>query len=124
LAKADTSYESVIDLTIRKQFTNSCAKEVATYLLERSPKTLQELTGLADQYLVAHNKKLSSKTPQSCRGAGSDSNNRATDQEDTRRTIRCYHCEGMGHRAVECPSKIGSGRWTDGYSQGGRYHCF
>ena len=45
---------------VREQFTNACPKELSVYLNERSPKTLDELVTWAEQYLMAHNKKLSS----------------------------------------------------------------
>ena len=61
LASVDKSYEGVMKLMVREQFTNSCPKDVAVHLMERSPKDLEELARIAEQYLVAHNKKLSSK---------------------------------------------------------------
>ena len=45
---------------VREQFTNACPKELLVYLNEKSPKTLDELVTWAEQYLMAHNKKLSS----------------------------------------------------------------
>ena len=57
----DKSYERVMELMVREQFTNSCSKDVAVHLMERSPKNLEEVARIAEQYLVAHNKKLSSK---------------------------------------------------------------
>ena len=48
---------------MRKQFTNLCHKDVAVFLKERSPKDLEELAALAEQYLNVHGKKLSRKAP-------------------------------------------------------------
>ena len=48
-------------LMVREQFTNACSKDLSVYLNEKSPKTLSELVILAEQYLMAHDKKLSSK---------------------------------------------------------------
>ena len=48
---------------VREQFTNSCPKDVSMFLKERSPKDLEELAKLAEQYLNAHGKKLSTKAP-------------------------------------------------------------
>ena len=48
---------------VREQFTNSCAEDAAVFLKERSPKDLEELATLAEQYLNAHGKKLSTKVP-------------------------------------------------------------
>ena len=47
-------------MVIRKQFTNACPKELSVYLNERSPKTFDDLVTWTEQYLMAHNKKLSS----------------------------------------------------------------
>ena len=52
---------SVVDLIARKQFTSSCPKDLSIWLKQSNPKTLDELSRLADQYLAARNQKLSSK---------------------------------------------------------------
>ena len=57
----DKLYKGVMKLMVRKQFTNSCPKDVAVHLMEHGLKDLEELARIAKQYLVAHNKKLSSK---------------------------------------------------------------
>ena len=46
---------------MREQFTNFCPKDVSVFLKERSPKDLEELAKLAEQYLNAHGKKLFTK---------------------------------------------------------------
>ena len=60
LAKVEESFDGVVELMVREQFTNACPKELSVYLNERSPKTLDELVTWAEQHLKAHNKKLSS----------------------------------------------------------------
>ena len=60
LAKVEESFDGVVELMVQEQFTNACLKELSVYLNERSPKTLDELVTWAEQYLMAHNKKLSS----------------------------------------------------------------
>ena len=57
----DKLYEGVMKLMVREHHMNSCPKDVAVHLMERSPKDLEELARIAEQYLVAYNKKLSSK---------------------------------------------------------------
>ena len=61
LYKVKESFGGVVELMVRNQFTNVCPKELSVYLNERSSKTLNELATWANQYLMAHNKKLSSK---------------------------------------------------------------
>ena len=61
LAKVEESFDRVVvELMVREQFTKACPKELSVYLNERSPKTLDELVTWAEQYLMVHNKKLSS----------------------------------------------------------------
>ena len=60
LAKVEESFDGVVELMVREQFTNACPKELSVYLNERGPKTLDELVTWAEQYLIAHYKNLSS----------------------------------------------------------------
>ena len=53
LASGDKTVEGVSELMVREQFTNSCPKDVSVFLKERSPKDLEELAKLAEQYLNA-----------------------------------------------------------------------
>ena len=48
---------------VREQFTNSRPKNVSVFLKKMSPKDLEELAKLAEQYLNAHGKKLTTKMP-------------------------------------------------------------
>ena len=56
LADGDKTFKGVSELMVREQFTNSCLKDVSVFLKERSPK---DLAKLAERYLNAHGKKLS-----------------------------------------------------------------
>ena len=58
LAQIEESFDGVVELMVREQFTNACSKDLSVYLNERSPKTLDEFVTWAEQYLMAHNKKL------------------------------------------------------------------
>ena len=61
LSGREQTYEGVINLIVHEQFTNSCPKDLAVYLMERKYEDLEELASAAEQYLVAHNKKFSSR---------------------------------------------------------------
>ena len=63
LAGGDKTFKGVSELMVREQFTNSCPKDVWVFLKVRSPKDLEELARLAEQYLNAHVRKLSTKAP-------------------------------------------------------------
>ena len=102
---------------VREQFTNSFPKDVSVFLKDRSPKDLEELAKLAEQYLNAHGKKLSTKAL-------------VTKQDVKTRLPRthkdammCYMCDGRGHRAVECPSKALTSR-NEPFGHDRRSYCF
>ena len=123
LASVDKSYEGVMELMVREQFTNSCPKDVAIHLMERSPKDLEELARIAEQYLVAHNKKLSSKGALARQEAGGHGS-RDSAVERFEEVMRCYYCDGRGHRAAECPFKHARARRGEAPSRGRNFHCF
>ena len=62
LSEVGKTFKGVEELMVRKQFTNSCPRNVSIFLTERKPGNLKELAQMAEQYLDAHNKILSSKT--------------------------------------------------------------
>ena len=53
LAEAEKTYEGIIDLLLREQFTAGCSRELALFLKERQPKTIDTMATLAEQYLEA-----------------------------------------------------------------------
>ena len=61
LAEVEQPFMSMVDLIVREQFTCSCSEDLSIWLKQSNPKTLDELSRLADQYLAARNQKLSSK---------------------------------------------------------------
>ena len=61
LAEVEQIYTGLVDLIVREQFTSSCPKDLSIWLKQNNPKTADKLSRLADQYLAAHNQKLSSK---------------------------------------------------------------
>ena len=57
LAEANESVAAIKDLFIREQLINTCSKELALFLKERVPKTIDEATRLASntlRHMVAH----------------------------------------------------------------------
>ena len=87
------------------------------FLKERSPEDLEELAKLAEQYLNAHRNKLSTKTPVTKQDVKTSL---LRTQKDA---MRCYVCDGRGHRAVECPSKASTSR-NEPFGHGRRSYCF
>lgn len=54
MAKTKKDYAGLKDLFLREQFLNSCNVELATFLKERNPPTVQEIARYAEQYSEAH----------------------------------------------------------------------
>ena len=117
LAGGDKTFKGVSELMMREQFTNSCPEDVSVFLKERSPKDLEEFAKLAEQYLNAHGKKLSTKAPVTKQDVKTSL---PRTHEDA---MRCFVCDGRGHRAVECPSKTSTAR-NEPFGHGRRSHCF
>ena len=58
LSKTGRSFEGLKDLIVKEQFIDSCPKELAIYLRERSPETLVQIAKIADPCLEEHGKHL------------------------------------------------------------------
>ena len=69
LSKVEKSFDDLVELVVRKQFTNVCCKDLSLHLNERSRKTLDEMVILAEQHLKAHDKTLLSNYVEARRGA-------------------------------------------------------
>ena len=61
VGRSGTNHYGRVDLIVHGQFTSSVPKDLSIRLKQSNPKTLDELSQLADQYLAARNEKLSSK---------------------------------------------------------------
>ena len=120
LAKVEESFDGVVELMVREQFTNACQKELSVYLNERSPKTLDELVTWAQQYLMAHNKKFSSSQS---RREDVKNGSRGENSERPRCAVQCFRCGGEGHRATECVSRMPDEHRREGERYGRRFSC-
>ena len=90
MAECGTDWRDICNVFIKEQFLNLCLKSLATYLREQSPKKLEDMASIADQYLQAHDLRL-------------NATNRKPIQENSGRLSVCYHCKQTGHRVLECP---------------------
>ena len=92
---------------IREQFSNSFSRDVSIFLKERKPRNLEKLAQMAEQYLRAHKKKLSTKTTVARQGVR---DNKLAGSESQRDVLRCFACDGRGHQAVDCPNRASTSR--------------
>ena len=102
LSNTERSFEGLKDLFVKEQFIDSCPKELAINLRERTPETLVQIAKIADEYLEAHGKHLfssASKKPQ----VQPKVEETKTAQSDTT-TFQCYKCNARGHKAINCPT--------------------
>ena len=109
LAEVEQTFRGVVDLIVREQFTSSCSKDLSIWLKQSNPKTLDELSRLAAQYLAARNQKLSSKEviKRYSARAGMKDNHSGFPPAST---LKCFVCNRVGHRAIDCRVKPEGGR--------------
>ena len=118
LAKVEQIFMGVVDFIVREQFTSSCSKDLLIWLKQSKPKTLVELSRLADQYLAARNQKLSSKEVikrDSARLGVKDNHSGFPPAS----TLKCFLCNRVGHWAIDCRVKPEGGR--NGYNRPARH---
>ena len=99
----------VVDLVVREQFTNSCPKNLSKWLKQSSPNTIDELSRLADQHLAARNQKLPSREviKRDSTRVGVKGSHRKFSLAST---LKCFLCNRVGHRAIDCRVKPGKRR--------------
>ena len=99
----------VVDLIVREQFTSSCPKDLSIWLKQSSPKTLYELSRLADRCLEVRNQKLSSKEVIKRDNArvGVKNNHSGFPPASI---LKCFLCNRVGHQAIDCRVKPEGGR--------------
>ena len=130
LSNLESSFEGVVELMVKKQFLNSCSKELSVHLMEWKSQSLRELAAIAKNCLTAHDKKLSSRGFNAAKSVGAPrSEGRTPDVppaeiggikcfsrgrlrhkarecfsrvQDKRRKRYCYRCGGIGHTLMQC----------------------
>ena len=112
LSDIEHSFDAVSDLMLREQFVSMCPQELALFLKERVPRTIEETSKLAEQYVEAHGGSLVANrstraTPtavnrpsQSTNTQPQHSSQRSEPRSD--RSKKCYICHKEGHFASDC----------------------
>jgi len=95
LSSSESTFDGLRDLFLKEHFINTCPKDLGIFLHERAPQDLNELTKLADQYLLAHGKTLRSNSTE-IRPVTVDNTKNNESQS------KCYNCNTPGHHARNC----------------------
>ncbi|KAJ8044409.1 hypothetical protein HOLleu_07148 [Holothuria leucospilota] len=120
MAEINPTYSELRGLLIREQFLNACSKELAIFIRERKPGTIDSVTKLAEQYLDAHGGDLSAHSASSRQkqqnqrftkqilgkkgdqtGQNSNTDNKSTSVRNERRPF-CDICKRPGHSTNDC----------------------
>ena len=101
LSDTDQTFGGLKDLIVKKQFIDSCPKDLAIHLRERAPETLAKIAKIADQYLEAHGKHLFS--PASRKPTVQPERDEAKNMQSNQTALHCFKCNTRGHKAVNCP---------------------
>ena len=66
LANVDASVDGFKNLIIKEQVIDVCPRDLSIYLQERAPRTLDEISMIAEQYLKARNRQFHQKINYQC----------------------------------------------------------
>ena len=118
LSKVNKTYEGLYDMVLRDQFLSMCSKDLLLFLKERIPKSIQEMSVLADQFKEPRHANIQSLVFSSKKEKGSDKNptskdrdkrdqapegKPATSKPSLKKDVRCFKCDRLGHVASQCP---------------------
>ena len=102
LAKTEKSFEALCELFVKEQLIDACPEDLAIYLRERDPENLDEAAKVAEQFLIAHGKKLHSpsKPPKGKYPPSGSTRSEKGGKPGGR--MQGFTCGGYGHKAIEC----------------------
>lgn len=93
MSSIDRSYKGVLDLLIKEQFLHCVPQDLSIFVKERAPKSLEEMTRMAEQYKQAH--RANTDMAETTRGM--------TEKALTLDAVkRCSRCKRTGHLTNEC----------------------
>ncbi|KAI8513886.1 hypothetical protein Bbelb_082100 [Branchiostoma belcheri] len=101
LAESSKSYEGLRDLFVKEQFLEACPRDLAVRLREQGPSSLDELAGMAQHYLEAHERELGKKEEE--KGKKTVPVRNRTQLGTASGIATCYTCGDPSHFARDCP---------------------
>ncbi|XP_071964120.1 uncharacterized protein [Antedon mediterranea] len=109
LAEGEKTFQGLKDLLLREQFTDGCGKDLALFLRERQPKTIQAMAEIAEQYLEARGGlfgkpiEFKQKEPNSPQLSSNNVPSTSSAQSPSSfRSPTCFICHRVGHLARNC----------------------
>ena len=121
LSGIEHTFDDVVALLLRQQLVDRGGAPLALFLKERKPKTLSEMSSLADTYVEAHGgqfgitksskndmkpkPQVSKPSHQSGNEKSNTGNSSQNTPNDRRRIGPCFICDKMGHVASRCNLK-------------------
>ncbi|XP_078697349.1 uncharacterized protein LOC144925266 [Branchiostoma floridae x Branchiostoma belcheri] len=110
LAESSKSYEGLRDLFVKEQFLEACPRDLAVRLREQGPSSLDELAGMAQHYLEAHERELGKKEEEE--GKKTTPVRSRAHLGTTSGVATCYTCGDPSHFARDCPMSKQDARST------------
>ncbi|XP_052673702.1 uncharacterized protein LOC128155864 [Crassostrea angulata] len=107
LSKTNRTLDDLKDLFLREQFLLCCSKELALFLKERIPTSIQDMARYADQFAEARTVTSSSLTQKPFFDRRQQSDRQppykdSVQQNQSGNAVKCYECGRQGHKAFNC----------------------
>ncbi|XP_040070781.2 uncharacterized protein LOC120843464 [Ixodes scapularis] len=118
VAGVEKAFEALRDRMLMEQFMTTCASKLMVFLKEKHCLTLDDLAEKADVFLEAQTQpsalkaKVEGQDPKTSAGTVPKAF-----REDTRRILRCFLCNKVGHKAENCKGR------NQQYKQSTCWHC-
>ena len=77
MPKYEISFDGLTDLLIHEKFLNTCVAEMALFMKDIVPESVEEMVRLAEQYMEAHGGTITGKTPKNLPKAENGTQNRS-----------------------------------------------
>ena len=118
MADLKKEYGDLRNLILKEQFINACPADLAEHLLEQEATDLKNMAKIAERYLSAHHKTLSSG--KSSKPVISQEARKMTSSIPSESSqVVCYKCNRPGHRANACRTGTGKKSWQGNDSKTG-----